>query len=73
LAKTRAGFANVVYPAYKWDERLSVDIEVEMPSEKIYLPIGYNLKRPNDDEDGNKHYRRYYNKELENVIDPNGE
>lgn len=37
------------------------------------MPVGYNLKRPADDEKGNKHYRRYYNKELENVVDPNGE
>lgn len=48
-------------------------MEVDKPSEKIYMPVGYNLKRPADDEKGNKHYRRYYNKELENVIDPNGE
>ena len=73
MAKSKTGFANIVYPIYKWDERLSVDIEVEKPNEKIYMPVGYNEKKPDDGDLGNKHYRRYYNKELEKVIDPNGE
>ena len=65
MAKSKVGFSNIVYPIYKWDERLSVDVEVDGPSEKIYMPVGYNLKRPADGELGNKHYRRYYNKEAD--------
>ena len=37
------------------------------------MPVGFNLKKPDDNDKGNIHYRRYYNKELEHVIDPNGE
>lgn len=61
-----------MYPVYKFDERLQVDREVEHPSDQIFVPVGYNEKRPADDDLGNKHYRRYYGKELEKVIDPNG-
>lgn len=73
MAQSKAGFANVAYPKYKWDERLSVDVEVEPPSDKIFLPVGYNVKKPADGELGNKHYRRYYPDELENVKDANGD
>jgi hypothetical protein len=42
LAKTKVGFSNVVYPTYKWDERLNIDVEVEKPNEQIYMPVGWN-------------------------------
>ena len=73
MAKSKVGFSNVVYPTYKWDDRLKIDVEAEKPNDKIYMPVGFNLKKPDDNDKGNKHYRRYYNKELEDVIDPNGE
>jgi len=37
------------------------------------MPVGYNEKKPDDGEQGNKHYRRYFPNELENVQDPNGD
>ena len=72
ISQSRTGFANVCWPTYKFDDRLQVDREVEHPSDQIFFPVGYNEKRPADDEKGNKHYRRYYNKPLEEVLDPNG-
>ena len=37
------------------------------------MPVGYNLKKPNDGELGNKHYRRFYPKELESIVTANGD
>lgn len=51
---------------------MNVDREVDFPDEKIFFPVGYNVKKPDDGDKGNKHYRRYYSKPLENVLDPNG-
>lgn len=51
---------------------MRVDVEVKHPPDKIFFPVGYNVKKPADGENGNKHYRRYYSKPLENVVDPNG-
>lgn len=73
LEASKDGASNVVYPKYKWDDRIKVDVEVEFPPEKIFLPVGYNVKKPADGEVGNKHYRRYYPDELENVKDNNGD
>ena len=56
------GNANVIYPKYKYNERLKVDIEVDFPPNNLFMPIGHNKKK----EDGIKHYRRYYTDELEN-------
>lgn len=56
------GNANLIYPKYKYNERLKVDIEVEAPPNNLFMPIGHNVKP----EDGIKHYRRYYTDELEN-------
>lgn len=50
-------------PQYKLDPRLKVDRESKKYPEEIYEPLGW-------DEDSNthrKHYRKFYNKELENV------
>ena len=54
---------NVMIPKFKFDERLKVDREVEIPSDKVFMPIGYNRAR----DDGMKQYRRYYPDELENI------
>lgn len=62
-----------MYPTYKYDERLKVDIEVDKPNENVFMPVGYNLKKPNDGELGNKHYRRFYPKELESIVTANGD
>lgn len=50
-------------PKYKLDERLKVDREVDPPPGAIYMGLGW-------DEDHNtkrKHYRQYYQDELENI------
>lgn len=50
-------------PKYKLDERLKVDREVDPPPGAIYIGLGW-------DEDHNtkrKHYRQYYQDELENI------
>ena len=54
---------NVLIPKFKFDERLKVDKEVDIPSDKVFMPIGYNRAR----DDGKKQYRRYYPDELENI------
>lgn len=64
LDNSKDGVSNVIYPKYKYDERLKVDREVEFPPENLFMPLGYN-KNPEDKE--TKHYRRYYPDELENI------
>ncbi len=63
LSHRKDGSSNVIKPVYKLDSRLLVDVEVDIPSKDMFLPIGYN-KEPTSDI---KHYRRYYTKELEKV------
>ena len=46
---------------YKWNERLNVDVESDMPPSNLFMEIGYNRTK----EDKIKHYRRFYTKELE--------
>lgn len=55
-------------PIYKYDERLKIDREFDPPPSSIFKAIGYD-KNPADE---NKHYRRYYPDELENVTDKFG-
>jgi hypothetical protein len=63
LAEKREGFEDVLFPIYKFDERLGIDVEVEFPPEKLFMPVGYN-----PDPDANKkHYRRYYPYGMEKV------
>ena len=73
MASSKTGFANIVWPVYKYDDRLSIDVEANAPSEQMFMPVGYNLTAPADPKKGNKHYRRFYPDELENVIDALGE
>jgi len=54
---------NVLRPVYKFDERLGVEREVDIPPETVFMPIGYDRAK----DDGIKHYRRYYPDELENI------
>jgi len=62
LAKSKFGALNKIMPQYKFDERLKLDVEVDKPDPNLFIEVGYN-KNP---EDKVKHYRRYYNDELEN-------
>ena len=63
LADSKDGGRNKIMPRYQYDERLKRDMECDIPDSKLFLEIGFN-KTP---EDQIKHYRRYFQKELENV------
>lgn len=55
--------ANIIRPQYKRDEILQCDREVEKPPESQYIALGWD----EDAESKRKHYRRFFNDELENV------
>lgn len=38
-----AGHQNVVRPKYKYSERLKIDVEVDIPPEEMFMPLGYDL------------------------------
>ena len=48
------------------DERLGVLIEVDKPHPKLFMELGWDRK-PSLTEVGQKHYRKFYSHELENV------
>jgi hypothetical protein len=55
----------ILMPKYKKDERLNVDREFEMPPKSMFIGLGW-------DEDATtkkKHYRQYYDDELEFVTE----
>ena len=52
---------NLIYPVYKFDERLKVDREVDIPPANLFFELCYNRTK----EDNIKHYRRLYTNELE--------
>ena len=54
---------NVLMPEYKLDTRLNVNREVNPPPESMFLGLGWD-ETPDQKR---KHYRRYYNQELEKV------
>ena len=56
-------------PKYKFDERLSIEREVNKPPPGLFKGIGHD-KTPKA---GVKHYRRYYPDELENIKNYKGE
>jgi len=55
---------NKVMPRYKRDKRLNVWRETNKPSSELYEELGWD-REPKETVE--KHYRRYYNKELETV------
>ena len=59
---------NIIKPRYAFDERLNVNLEIEAPSDTLFIEIGHDPK-PGA---GKKHYRRYYPDELEEVLDKDG-
>ena len=59
---------NIIYPEYKYEERLKIEVEVNKPPQSLFKEIGCSEK-PGD---GKKHYRRYYPFELEKVKDERG-
>jgi hypothetical protein len=57
--------ATILRPKYAEDPRLKVDKEVNPPSSKMYIPLGWD-----EDKDTNKkHYRKFYPDELENNVE----
>jgi len=54
---------NLIMPTYKLNERLNVDVEVDVPPETLFLPLGWNPTSA----DKKRHYRRWYNTELETI------
>lgn len=62
-AQGNSSASNVIMPKYKHDDLLDCDREINKPPEKLFIGLGW-------DEDATterKHYRRFYNDELENV------
>ena len=55
----------IVFPKYKMDERLKVYKEYDPPSDKLYIGLGWDETR----DQNRKHYRKYYEDELENDTD----
>ncbi len=53
-------------PKYKLDERLKVHREIDPPNSSLYEPLGWDEDRENPTKH-QKHYRLYYNDELENI------
>ena len=67
-------FEIVVLPTYKIDERLNVEVEDSHPPEIMFMGLGWHrdeiekLKIPaGSDMEHDKHYRQFYNDELEKV------
>lgn len=54
---------NVLYPTYTFDKRLQIHREAAPPPKEVFLPVGYDPKHDSKQ----KHYRRFYPDELENV------
>lgn len=53
-----------------FDERIKMMREVlPKPPNTLYYEIGFDKVAPEKKEDGNKHFRRFYDDELENVKD----
>ena len=56
-------------PFYKYDERLNIERESEIPPPELFKGVGHDPAP----KAGVKHYRRYYPDELENVKNDKGE
>jgi hypothetical protein len=57
-----------LYPKYEFDDRIKMKREVKpKPPNSIFYELGFDTNPPDNVEEGNKHYRRFYDDELENV------
>jgi hypothetical protein len=65
----QAAYKNIQFPSYVYDDRLKIMKEdnTTAPPPTIYKKIGFDLIPPEDVSKGNKHYRRFYDDELENI------
>ena len=50
-------------PEYEHDETLEVDREIKKPPEALFIGLGWD----EDSTTKRRHYRRFYNDELENI------
>jgi hypothetical protein len=55
----------LVYPKYRFDERLKIEREIDCPPPSLFIGLGFN---PHS-KAGKRHYRRYYPDELEDVAE----
>ena len=62
LRKGKDGNSTIVMPQYKMDERLKVEKEIAPPPVSLYIGLGWDEFAGQN----RKHYRQYYNDELEN-------
>ena len=53
----------IIMPKYELDERLKVDREVMPPPKAMFMPLGWDEDRDTK----RKHYRQFFNDELELV------
>ena len=53
----------LLWPSYKLDEKYGIDREIYIPPTSLYMPLGWDQ----DAKTKRKHYRLYYEDELENV------
>jgi len=63
LEKAGGGVDNIMKPSYALDKRLNVFRECNVPTDTLFLPLGWD-ETP---ESNVKHYRKYYPMELEKV------
>lgn len=40
--KSKDGAANLIFPKYKYDQRLDIDKEVDIPPANLFMEIGFN-------------------------------
>lgn len=62
-AQGNSSAANIITPQYERDAILDCDREIKKPPETLYIALGWD----EDSTTERKHYRRFYNDELENV------
>ena len=62
IAEGKEANATIIMAKYKLDERLKVDKEVDPPPKNLYIGLGWDEFKGQN----RKHYRQYYNDELEN-------
>ena len=54
---------NVIMPKYKFDNRLKISRECDKPPKELYIGVSFDPTP----ESKQKHYRKYYEDELENI------
>jgi len=42
ISGQRGAFGNIIYPTYKWDERLQIDREVDPPPASLFKEVGHD-------------------------------